>query len=80
MPSIKIGNFRLSIVDESKHGHKYSRYHKNPAPPEQIARNQLIFKLWEEGRTQQYIASKLGLQQARVSRILQNMKKNGIGH
>lgn len=77
MPSIKIGNFRLSVVNESKLHYKYTYNGKyqNP-PPKLIARNEEIYKLYLKGWTQAAIAQKVGIGQARVSTILKT--KYGI--
>ena len=71
MPSIKIGNFRLSIINESKPTSKYSYNGKHQfAPPGLQARNEKIYELHLKGMSQVDIAKTVGLGQARVSTIL----------
>ena len=80
MPSIKIGNFRLSIMNESKPTYKYM-YNGNYqfAPPGLVARDARIHELHLKGATQKEIAKKVGIGQARVSIIL--IKKFNVkGH
>ena len=80
MPSIKIGNFRLSIMNESKSIYKYMHNGKYQlASPGLLARNEKIYELHLKGATQAEIAKKVGLGQGRVSSILIE-KFNVKGH
>ena len=80
MPSIKIGNFRLSIMNESKPTYKYMHNGKyQSASPGLLARNAKIHELHLKGATQAEIAKKVGIGQARVSSILIE-KFNVKGH
>lgn len=77
MPSIKIGNFRLSIINESKPINKYTYNSVTQAePPGLRARDEKIYELHLKGLTQKEIGKKVGIGQVRVSRILR--KKFGV--
>ena len=83
MPSIKIGNFRLSIINESKSINKYTYNSITQAAQAAQAeslelemRNEKIYELHLKGLKQIEIAEEVGIKQARVSVILR--KKFGI--
>jgi hypothetical protein len=76
MPSIRIGKFRLSIVNEGKPTYQYS--YNGQYQVESLglrARDEKIYELQRKGLTQEEIGKKVGLGQARVSTIL-NKKFN----
>ena len=71
MPSIKIGSFRLSIINESKPTNKYTYNSITQAePPGLRARDEKIYELHLKGLTQKEIGKKVGITQVRVGRIL----------
>jgi len=76
MPSIKIGNFRLSIINESKPTNKYT-YHSRTQlePPGLRARDEKIYELHLKGLTQKKIGNKVGIGQVRVGKILRKKFK-----